>query len=104
MEKLPKHLPVFDQLLNLEKIEQKDLAILSPEEKKDFIRVLYQKAAELEKDERDAFLEKTADLLDPDFIWEYNHSKISQGIEAFVAQHGFMPNKAQLAVMCGLSR
>ncbi len=108
MEKLPQTVHKFDTLLCLEKIEHKHLEALKPDEKAAFMDMLYSKLtklAEYERDqELDALIGKTAALLDKEFIWEHNHTKIMKAMKAYTKANGTVPSKAYLATTCNLNR
>ena len=104
MEKLPQTVNEFDRLMALEKIEHRHLGALSADEKAAFMDRLYNKLAKLEGRARDTLVEKTLAILDKDFIWEHNHTKINTVIKLHVREFGFVPNKAAIAAECGLSR
>jgi hypothetical protein len=104
MQSLPKQVPAFDQLLSLEKIEQKDLAILSPNEKDEFINLVHRKALDLDGRELELFIKKAAALLDNDFIWEINHHRIMDAIRDLSSHFNRMPSKVEIAIYAGLNR
>jgi len=94
----------FDNLLLLDKIEQQHIKALPPEKQVQFRKLLSDKLAALTGEERDAFLEKIAAIADPDNVWEYNHSRITQYITQHIRQFSAMPTKATIAEVTGLSR
>jgi hypothetical protein len=104
MKNKPETPAIFDELLNLEKIEPPQLDVLNPAEKAAFIKMLYDKLKTLTGSERDAFMEKTGDLLDQDQFWEYNHTIITEAIKEHAKKYGAIPSKAYIAAQCGLSR
>ena len=104
MEKLPAKTTGFTRLLKLSKIEPRHMQALSPKQQIEFRKFLTQKLAEAKGEERDAFLEKVAAIVEPDIIWEYNHARIIRAIEQYIKQFAAMPTKVVLAEATGLSR
>ena len=94
----------FDDLLAVEKIERSQLQHLTPEKKKEFSALLHNKLAASTGADRDAFIEKISSLLDHEKMWEINHEKINNAINAFVHKCGTMPTKSHLVNETGLSK
>ena len=104
MEKLPQTIDQFNKLLSLEKIEHRHLEPLSDDEKAAFMGHLYKRLSKLDGGMRNDLVEKTIGILDKEFIWEHNHTKITEAIKWNVIEHGTVPNNSHLAAECGLSR
>jgi len=94
----------FDHLLAQDKIERSHLESLPPDKRKEFTSLLNNKLATTIDIERDAFIEKIRTIVEPDKLWEMNHSRITNAIYNFIGKYGTMPGKSHLVKETGLSR
>lgn len=102
-KKIPGHDPEFDALLKLKKIKLHHLKKLSSAKQLAFRKLLTNMLAATRGEERDAFLLKIGALVEPDKIWEYNHTRIAGAITVYIRQFSTMPTRVFLAERTGLS-
>ena len=106
MEILPQTVKAFDKLMRLEKIEHHHLQEFSPDERTAFMDKLYLQIARYTSlpIEQEKLVEKSLAILDNEFVWNYNHNKITAEIRVQYHMYGTMPSVAHLAAVCRLSR
>jgi hypothetical protein len=106
MEILPQTVKAFDKLMRLEKIEHHHLQEFNADEKAAFMDKLYLQIARYAglPLEQEGLVAKSIAILDNDFVWNYNHNKITTEIRVHYDMYGIMPGVAHLAAKCRLSR
>src|SRR5476649_2649061 len=96
-----------DRLFSLNKITPKDIEGFNDLER-DYLRETSTAALQqLKGEERDNFINKIEMIVPAETkhqIWEYNHFVISSAVAKLMREHGFMPDKTDIAKATGLSR
>ena len=96
-----------NQILQLEKITDQDIATLAKEERGMFYDEMSKKLNTLKDIERDEFITQIDAVITipvKNQLWENNHYKITCALTKCINEYGTMPTKNQLAEETGLSR
>lgn len=96
-----------NQIQQLERITEKDMAELTAKEKNDFQEIITSKLNTSKDEELDALIYKIDEILPlstKNQLWEHNHVKISIALSKLMQDYGLMPTKNQIAKETGLSR
>lgn len=94
-------------LLSKSKITKADLKILDKRGHKLFGKKLNELVNKLEGKERDDFLSKIDEIIEPETrnsLWEYNHVQIINQISEYFQNFARMPTQMELSQKTGLSR
>lgn len=103
------NIQIFQSLLNGETVNEKKLAELGPEGKKDFLTWVQRKIREADPDESIKLTDKIAHLVEfndkrQQEIWEENHALIMNFIRDWAHRYHTVPSKTEIAIRLGMSR